>query len=169
MADDRPTLASSYLSVSNHNNKSQAVRAQRISATSRSKIVTRPRTLSFLWLIPPTRADFRLVAAQLGRKMSLPRPQTLIMNFHLREARMAHLTHIALTCHNTPRQDQAANTAGSRSLVAAQCYHRQKCLGLSLLLHDWRGGLQSVLGFTTGTIAVWNLGIGVQNKPLRAR
>jgi hypothetical protein len=99
----------------------------------------------------------RCFAAQLGQKMNLPRPQTLIMNFHLRGARMAHPTHIALTCRNTPRQesqDQVGNTAGSHSLAAAQCYHRRKCLGLNLLLHDSRGGLPSVLGFTTGTTAV---------------
>lgn len=41
MADDPSTLARSCLSVSNYN-KSQTVRAKRTSATSRSKIVTRP-------------------------------------------------------------------------------------------------------------------------------
>jgi hypothetical protein len=158
MADDPPTLDRSSLSVPNHN-KSQTVRAKRTSTTSRSKIVTRPRTLSpffdssasCLVLISG------LFAAQLGQKTSLPRPQTLIMNFHLREARMVHPTRIALTCRNTPRQesqDQVVNTAGSHSLAAAQCYHRRTCLGLSLLLRDSRGGLPSVSGFTTGTIAV---------------
>jgi hypothetical protein len=96
----------------------------------------------------------RCFAAQLGQKMNLPRPQTLIMNLHLREARMAHPMRIALTRRKTPRQDQVANIAGSHSLVAAQCFHRRKCLGLSLLLHDSRGGPPSVLGFTIGTIAV---------------
>ena len=104
MADGPPTLACSSLSVPNHN-KSQTVRAKQISVTSRSKIVTRPRTLLCILLIPSSRAHFRFffLAAQLGRKMSLPRPQTLIMNPHLREARMAHPTRIALTCRKTPR------------------------------------------------------------------
>ncbi len=44
MADDPPTLTRS--SVSNH--KSQAVTVKRVTATHRSKIVTRPRTLSSL-------------------------------------------------------------------------------------------------------------------------
>ena len=65
--------------------------------------------------------------------MNPPRPQTLIVNLHHLEARMAHPTHIPLTCRNTPRQDQAVNTAGSHSLVAAQCYHRRMLSGLSLL------------------------------------
>jgi hypothetical protein len=147
MVDDPPSRSA----VSYHN-KSQTVRVQRVSATTRSKIVTRPRMLSLL--VSLLRANLSCLAAQPGRKTSLPHPKALIMNPHPREARMAHPTQIVLTCHKTLPQDQAANTAGSRSLVDAQCYRRRTCLGLSLLLLDMSEGLpSSVLVFPTGTIA----------------
>ncbi len=147
MVDDPPTRSA----VSNHN-KSQTARAKRVSSTTRSKVVTRPRMLSLL--VPLPRANLSCLAAQPGRKTSLPRPQALIMNLHPREARMAHPMHIVLTRRKILPQDQAANTAGFRSLVDAQCYRRRTCSGPSLLLLDTREGLpSSVLVFPTGTIA----------------
>lgn len=94
---------------------------------------------------------------QPGRKTSPPRlqPLNIIMNPHLRVARMR----VVQTCRKTPRQGQAASTAGSRSPVAARCYGRTRSVPnlLRLLLTDSRGGRPSVSGFHTGRIVVHHL------------
>jgi hypothetical protein len=161
MADDPPTQA--RLSVSNHNKS----RGKQATVSSRRNIVTIPRTLSSLAPLP---SSTHLSAPQLGQKTSPPRLQTLIImnvNPHLQVARMR----VVPTCRKTPRQDQAANTAGSRSPVAVQSYHRRTCSVqnlLLLLLADWRGGLPSVLGFPTGRIVVHHLARRVPNGDGRA-
>ena len=67
MADGPPTLARSSLSVPNHN-KPQPVRTKRISATSRSKIVTKPRTLIVVFFDPllPSRLISVVLLRSLG-------------------------------------------------------------------------------------------------------
>lgn len=158
MADDPPAQASS--SVSNHN-KSQTLRGKQATGSSRRHVVTIPRTLPSLWLL--CHCSFLCVLPQPGRKTSLPRPQPLIsMNPHLRVARMR----VVLTCRKTPRRDQVANTAGSRSPVVARCYGRTRSVLnlLRLLLTDSRGGPPSVSGSHTGRIAVQHLARRVPNN-----
>ena len=163
MADDAPTRARS--SVLNPN-KSQTARGKQVNnASTRSKVVTRPRTL-LLSFCPPSAERLILCAPQPGRKTSPRRPRTLISNsLHLWAARMACPMRVVRTCRKTPPRGRAANNVGSRSLAAGQrCYHR-KCSVPSLL---WRGGPPSS-GLPTGRIAVQHWVRRALNKHLRAR
>jgi hypothetical protein len=161
MADDSPTRA--RWSASN-SSKSQTVRGKQANnASSRSKVVTRPRTL-LLPLAPFWRTADCACATQPGRKTSPPRRQTLISNSHLWAARMACPMRVVRTCRKTPRQDQAANTAGSRSLAAVQ-HCRRNCSVPSLLLP---GGPPSNSGSPIGRTAVPHAARRVLNRPLRA-
>lgn len=133
MAEDHPTQARS--SVSNPN-KSQTVQNKQVGGSFRSKVVTRPRThLSLVVLCTPR--PFCL--PQHGRRTSLPHLQTLIMNSHHRVVHMACPMHVFLTLRRHTPRDRVANIAGSRSLAAFRCSHRN-CSALILLPPDSRRG-----------------------------